>query len=79
MPKPMTGPAHLDAVASYLDDMADARKNQDWPRLHALAAAAQAHLSAAEFAWRLAHASTAPGERQAQRWLDAAGVERRAS
>jgi hypothetical protein len=79
MPKPMSGPDHLDAVASYLADMPEARKQEDWTRLHALAAAAQAHLSTAEFAWRLAHASTAPGERQAQRWLDAAGVDRRPS
>lgn len=79
MPKPMSGPDLLDAVASYLGDMAQARQKEDWPRLHALAAAARVHLATAEFAWRLAHSSASPNERQAQRWLDAAGVDRRSS
>lgn len=76
MPKPMSGPEHLDAVTSYLSDMPQARQKEDWPRLRALAAAAQAHLATAEFAWRIAHTPAAPGERQTQRWLDAAGVGR---
>lgn len=77
MAKPNTCVEHLDAMQTFLEDMPAARRDEDWPRLHALAAAAQTHLAAADFLWRASNRPTALDARTAQRWRDAAGIATR--
>lgn len=76
MARTMSGPENIDAARDCLDDVAKARQQQDWPKVAALAAAAQAHLAMAELAWQV---SSIPGSalagRQGQRWLSSAGVD----
>lgn len=74
MSKLLSCAEHLDAMHTYLEDMPDARHTKDWPRLHALAAAAQAHLSAADFLHRISDRPTGLDGRTGRRWLDAASV-----
>ncbi len=76
MPRRPSGPDHLDSANDYLDAMTKAHRDEDWAKLSTLAAAAQAHLSAASLAWEVL---SAPGGilagRQGQRWREATGVE----
>lgn len=76
MPKLPDAVDHLDAMQAYMDDMPKAYHDQDWLRLHALAAAAQVHVDAAEFLRRLSDRPTALDGRAGQRWRDAAGLTR---
>lgn len=71
MAKLTTCVEHLDTMQTIFEDMAAARTDKDWPRLHALAAAAQVHLGAADFLWRVSDRPTALDSRTAQRWRDA--------
>jgi len=76
VPKRLSGPEHLDAAHDCFEDLTKARASGDWPKVAALAAEAQAHLSMALLVWQL---SSAPGPllagRQGQRWLNSTGVE----
>lgn len=72
--KPLSCVEQLDAMQTYLDAMQKAHQEEDWPRLQALAAAAQAHLGAAEFLRRVSERPTVFDGRAAQRWRDAAGI-----
>ncbi|TDD54613.1 hypothetical protein E1286_05335 [Nonomuraea terrae] len=73
----MTGPEHLSEAADCLDELAKARRESDWAKVSALAAAAEAHTSFASTALEVASAPAAVlAGRQGQQWLDAAGVER---
>lgn len=76
MARKMTGPDHLEAGHDCLEDLAKARQQEDWPRVTALAAAAQAHLAAASIAFQVSSAPAALlSGRQGQRWLAASAVE----
>lgn len=76
MPRRTSGPDHLDAANDYLDAAAKARAEQDWAKLFALAAAAQAHQSMASLAWQVSCAPAAVlSSRAGQRWLSAAAVD----
>lgn len=76
MARKMTGPDHLEAGHDCLDELAKARQQGDWPKVAALAAAAQAHLSMASMAWQVSSAPAALlAGRQGQRWLATAAVE----
>lgn len=74
--KKLTGPEHIDEAQACLADMAQARRDADWPQVTALAAAARAHTDLARLAWDLQQApAAAVAGRQGQRWADAAGID----
>lgn len=75
MARKLSGPDHLDAAHDCLDDLARARSAADWPRVSALAAAAQAHLAMASFAWQMTMPGAALAGRHGQRWLAASGLD----
>lgn len=76
MPRNMTGPEHIEAAQTCLADLGQARRDVDWARVAALAAAAQAHLAMADLTLRLHTApSSVVAGRQGQRWLEAVGVD----
>lgn len=76
MARRLSGPEHVEVAQECLSEMVAARRAGDWSKLHALAAATQAHMAMAGLAWTL---PMAPPEqlagRQGRRWLAAAGVE----
>lgn len=76
MARKLSGPEHVEQAHECLDGLAGARREADWPKVAALAEAAQAHLAMAEFGRSLLTGPAAVvAGRQGQRWLDAAGVE----
>lgn len=76
MPRRTSGPDHLDAAHECFEDLAKARRDEDWPKVTALADAAQAHLSMASLAWQISCAPAAVlSGRSGQRWLGAAAVD----
>lgn len=73
MPRPTSGADHLDAMQDFLKELPDACRAKDWPRLHALAAAAQVELSAAEFLRRAEQSDAHLDRRVWGRWAEVAG------
>lgn len=76
MARKLSGPEHVEQANECLDGLVRARRDSDWPAVTGLAAAAQAHLSMAEFAWQVSSAPVVLAGRQGQQWADAAGVDR---
>lgn len=67
------GYEHVEAAQDCLTDLVKARGERDWPRVTALAAAAQAHLAMASLARDLALAPSSSTTRDIHRWQAAAG------